>query len=83
MPLAIEWSEEAKADIRRLDKPTALHVFNTLLRFARTGQGDVKQLKGDLAGKLRLRSGDYRLIISQSGSTLRIHSVRHRKEAYR
>jgi mRNA-degrading endonuclease RelE of RelBE toxin-antitoxin system len=83
MPLTIEWSDEAKADIRRLDKPTALHVFDTLLRFARTGQGDIKQLKGELAGKLRLRSGDYRMIISPSGDTLRIHSVRHRKEAYR
>ena len=83
MGLNIEWSEGARADVRRLDKPTAQRVFDTLLRFARTGEGDVRQLKGSLAGKLRLRSGDYRLIISQSGDTLRIHSVRHRREAYR
>jgi mRNA-degrading endonuclease RelE of RelBE toxin-antitoxin system len=83
MPLTIEWSDEAKADIRRLDKPTALHIFDTLLRFVRTGQGDIKQLKGELTGKLRLRCGDYRMIISPSGNTLRIYSVRHRKEAYR
>jgi len=83
MILNIEWSEEARADVRRLDKPTARRVFDTLLRFARTGEGDIKQLKGSLAGKLRLRSGDYRLIISQSNDTLRIHSVRHRREAYR
>ena len=83
MVLNIEWSEEARADVRRLDKPTAQRVFETLLRFARTGQGDIKQLKGRLAGKLRLRSGDYRLIISQSGDSPRIHSVRHRSEAYR
>jgi mRNA-degrading endonuclease RelE of RelBE toxin-antitoxin system len=83
MVLKIEWSEEARADVRRLDKPAAQRVFDTLLRFARTGQGDIKQLKGSLAGKLRLRSGDYRLIISQSNDTLRIHSVRHRREAYR
>jgi mRNA-degrading endonuclease RelE of RelBE toxin-antitoxin system len=62
---------------------SAQRVFDTLLRFARTGQGDIKQLKGRLAGKLRLRSGDYRLIISQSGDSPRIHSVRHRSEAYR
>ncbi|MGA2073129.1 MAG: type II toxin-antitoxin system RelE/ParE family toxin [Terriglobia bacterium] len=79
----IEWSEAARADVRRLDKPNAQKLFDTLLRFARTGQGDVKQLKGELTGKLRLRSGDYRLVFSQSGDTLRVHSVRHRKEAYR
>jgi hypothetical protein len=28
-----------------------------------------------------LRSGDYRLVIPQSGDTLRIHSVRHPREA--
>jgi mRNA-degrading endonuclease RelE of RelBE toxin-antitoxin system len=83
MVLNIEWSEEARADVRRLDKPAAQRVFDTLLRFARTGQGDIRQLKGSLSGKLRLRSGDYRLIISQPGDTLRIHSVRHRREAYR
>jgi mRNA-degrading endonuclease RelE of RelBE toxin-antitoxin system len=79
----IEWSEEARADVRRLDKPAAQRVFDTLLRFARTGQGDIRQSKGSLAGKLRLRCGDYRVMLSQSGNTLRIHSVRHRREAYR
>jgi len=83
MALNIEWSEEARADVRRLDKPTARRIFDTLLRFARTGQGNIKQLKGELAGKLHLRCGDYRLIAAQSGDTLRILSVRHRKEAYR
>ena len=83
MALNIEWSEEARADVRRLDKPTAQRLFDTLVRFARTGQGDIKQLKGELAGKLRLRSGDYRVFMSQADDTLRIHAVRHRKEAYR
>jgi mRNA-degrading endonuclease RelE of RelBE toxin-antitoxin system len=83
MVLNIEWSEEARADVRHLDKPAAQRVFDTVLRFARTGQGDIRQLKGSLAGKLRLRSGDYSVIVSQSGDTLRIHSVRHRREAYR
>lgn len=83
MPLDIEWSEEAKNDVRRLSKPAALQVFDSLLRFARTGEGDIKKLRGELAGKVRLRSGDYRVIMSQVDVTLRIHSVRHRKEAYR
>jgi len=83
MGLNVEWSEEARADIRRLDKPTARRIFDAVLRFARTGQGDIKQLQGEYAGRLRLRAGDYRLFISASGNSLRIHAVRHRKEAYR
>ena len=51
MALNIEWSEEARADIRRLDKPTARRIFDAALRFARTGQGDIKQLQGEYAGK--------------------------------
>jgi hypothetical protein len=46
-------------------------------------EGDIGRLKGSLVGKPRLRSGDYRLILPQSGDTLRIHFVRRRSEAYR
>jgi mRNA-degrading endonuclease RelE of RelBE toxin-antitoxin system len=60
-----------------------MRVFDGLLRFVRTGQGDVKELQGDLVGRLRLRVCDYRLIFSLSGETLRIHAVKHRSEAYR
>jgi len=35
----IIWTEPAKADVRRLDKPTAMRVFATLHRFAETGRG--------------------------------------------
>ncbi|MGA2608677.1 MAG: type II toxin-antitoxin system RelE/ParE family toxin [Terriglobia bacterium] len=83
MALNIEWSEEARADIRRFDKSTARRTFDALLRFARTGQGDVKQLHGQHAGKFRLRIGNYRLLFSQAGTTLRVHGVRHRSVAYR
>ena len=83
MTFRIEWSEEARAAVRRLDKPTAMRVFEVLLRFARTGEGDIKQLPGALADKCRLRIGDYRLLFSLSGETLRVHGVKHRSEAYR
>jgi len=79
----IDWSEESRADVRRLDKPTAMRVFEVLLRFATSGEGDVTQLHGDLAGQWRLRIGDYRLIFTLSGETLRVHSVRHRSVAYK
>ncbi|HKI11095.1 MAG TPA: type II toxin-antitoxin system RelE/ParE family toxin [Candidatus Acidoferrum sp.] len=79
----IAWSERARADIRRLDRSAAMRVFEALLRFAETDEGDIKKLQGD-PGELRLRVGDYRVrFTEESDDTLRVHSVRHRKEAYR
>jgi mRNA interferase RelE/StbE len=79
----IAWSEGARADIRRLDRDTAMRIFAALHRFVETGEGNVKKLKGD-SGELRLRVGDYRVrFTAEPNDTLHIHSVRHRSEAYR
>ncbi len=37
----IAWSERARADIRRLDRDTAMRIFEALHRFAETGEGDI------------------------------------------
>jgi len=79
----IDWSEGARADVRRIDQKTAMRIFTTIQRFAETGEGDVKGLKGE-SGELRLRVGDYRVrFTSEANGTIRIHAVRHRREAYR
>ena len=79
----IAWSESARADVRRIDRTTAMRIFTALLRLAETGEGDVKFLKGQ-SGELRLRVGDYRVrFTEEADDTIRIHSVRHRSEAYR
>jgi mRNA interferase RelE/StbE len=79
----IVWSEQARADVRLLDRQTAMRIFAVLQRFAETGEGDVRKLKGE-SGELRLRVGDYRLRFSDDADgTLRVHYVRHRREAYR
>jgi mRNA-degrading endonuclease RelE of RelBE toxin-antitoxin system len=77
------WSERARADIRRLDREAAMRIFTALHRFAETGEGDIKMLQGE-SGELRLRVGDYRVRFSEEpDDALHIHSVLHRKEAYR
>ncbi len=79
----IVWSEPARADIRRLDRDTAMRIFIALHRFAENGEGDIRKLKGQ-SGELRLRVGDYRVRFSEEREdTLHIHSVRNRSEAYR
>jgi mRNA interferase RelE/StbE len=82
-PYRIEWLDEAKADIRALDQATAMRLFEGILRFSRTGSGDVSALHGDLAGAFRLRLGDYRILFTLEDDALRIFGVRHRSEAYR
>jgi len=79
----IEWLDVAKADVRALDQPTAMRLFDGIFRFAQTGSGDVKALHGDMAGALRLRLGDYRVLFTLEGDAMRIFGLRHRSEAYR
>ena len=79
----IAWSERARADIRSLDREIAMRIFAALLRLAESGEGDIKKLQGE-SGELRLRVGDYRVRFTEEPEdTLHIHSVRHRKDAYR
>ena len=78
----IVWTEPAKADVRRLDKPTAMHILSALHRFAASGAGDVTALQG--REELRLRIGDYRLFfVCTDPDTIEIRRVLHRREAYR
>lgn len=82
-PYRIEWLDEARADVRALDQPTAMRIFEGILRFAGIGSGDVVALHGDLAGALRLRLGDYRVLFTLEAGSMRIFGVRHRSKAYR
>ena len=73
----------AHADIRRIDRETAMRILNALHRFAESGEGDIRKMRGD-SSELRLRVGDYRVRFTEEpADTLHIHSVRHRSEAYR
>ena len=82
-PYPITWLDEAKLDIRHLDRPTAMRIFDGVLHFARTGGGDLSSLHGDLAGAYRLRLGDYRVLFTLEQRSMNIFAVRHRSEAYR
>jgi mRNA-degrading endonuclease RelE of RelBE toxin-antitoxin system len=50
----------AQADVRRIDRETAMRILTALHRFAEAGEGDVKKFQGE-SGELRLRVGDYRV----------------------
>jgi len=83
LPYRIDWLDEAKADVRRLDRATAMRVFDGILHYARTGGGNIEPLHGEMTGAFRLRLGDYRVLFSLQDDAMRIFGVRHRSQAYR
>jgi mRNA-degrading endonuclease RelE of RelBE toxin-antitoxin system len=82
-PYRIEWLDEAAADVRTIDRETAMRLFEGVLRFSRTGSGDVNTLHGEMAGAFRLRIGDYRMLFTLEDGSVRIFGLRHRSEACR
>jgi len=59
-----------------------MRILFALHRFAESGAGDVKALRG--SEELRLRIGDYRLFfVSKDLDAIEIRRVLHRGEAYR
>ena len=83
MAKRVEWTDPARADVRRIDRDTAIRILGGLARFLFTEEGDVRLLKDSDPREYRLRIGDYRVRFHDLGDTLQILSVRHRREAYR
>jgi len=83
MAKKIEWTDGARADLRRIDREAARRILEGLARFLFTEEGDVNLLRGSDPREYRLRVGDYRVRFYDLGDTLQILSVRHRREAYR
>ncbi len=81
--IVVIWAPEARADLRAIDRETAMQVLHCIDRYLASRTGDVKRLKAPLTG-FRLRSGDYRVFFDQkSENSIEITAVRNRREAYR
>ena len=79
----IAWTDPAKADLRAIDKDTALRILHTLTRYLVSGEGDVKRLQDIEPPELRLRVGDYRVRFYDHGDSILILAIKHRREVYR
>ncbi len=81
--LTVDWSIEARTELRAIDRQTALDILHCIDRYLATRNGDVKKLKPPMVG-FRLRCGDYRIFFKQAGEkSIAITGVRHRRDAYR
>jgi mRNA interferase RelE/StbE len=83
MPKKIDWTDQAKADLRAIDQSTALRILGIVGRYLATGEGDVKRLQDIEPPEFRLRVGDYRLRFHDLGDSILVLAVKHRREAYR
>lgn len=84
MTKQIIWSDEARADLRAIDRATALRLLESLARYKSTGVGDVKQLADYDPPQFRLRVGDYRIRFRRvNDEVVQVVRVLHRREAYR
>ena len=72
----------AVRDLERLDRIVQARIDAALVRYAATGHGDVKSLKGR-PGELRLRVGKWRVFFSLDPPDLvRVLGIDNRGEAY-
>lgn len=83
MAKRIVWTEQARADVRGIERSIALQILKTLARYALTGEGNTRQLQGIEPPLVRLRAQDHRIFLREKGETLEISRVLDRKEAYR
>jgi mRNA-degrading endonuclease RelE of RelBE toxin-antitoxin system len=70
MQKRIVWTPQARADVQRIDRQTALGLLEGLADYVLTGYGDVERLTDVNPPELRLRLGDYRIRFHDHGGWL-------------
>ena len=84
MAKRVRWTVEARADLRAIDRDTALRLLKALDRFLKSEAGNLKQLVGFDQPLFRFRVGAWRFIYRKQGNDLiEVVGVRNRKDAYR
>lgn len=83
MKATVLWSPDARADLRAIERETAMQILHCIGRYLANRNGDVKKLKPPRTG-FRLRCGDYRVFFDlKDDNTIEITGVKNRREAYR
>jgi mRNA-degrading endonuclease RelE of RelBE toxin-antitoxin system len=77
------WPESARAELRAIERETAIRILRALDRYGNSGEGDVRALTGQWQGYFRIRVGDYRVIFMGAPEEITIVRVRHRFDVYR
>ncbi len=79
----IAWKDQAKSDLRAVDRLKALQILQALDRLSLTGEGDILRIQGIDPPEFRLRVGDYRLRFYKDEDTITVPTVDKQADAYR
>ena len=79
----IRFEPNVPAEVRTIERETAMRILVALDRYAETGEGDVKPLSGEFEGLLRLRVGNHRVLFDETANAITVHRIRGRRDAYR
>ncbi len=85
--MEILYTDQALKELTKIstgDKKSAQRIVSKIEEYAGNPEGkyDIKLLKGDLGGRLRIRVGDYRIIFKVDSKKMVISTKRQRQEAY-
>ena len=69
-------------NLKRLDTDTQTRILAALERFASSGDGDIRPLRGEFAGSYRLRVGKWRIFVRLEGANIVAYQIDNRGEAY-
>ena len=80
--MEVKLTEQAKKDLKILDKQIQNKIFNILFRIQDNFYNiDLKKLQGK-PDRWRIRVGNYRIIFEKEKDYISIIAIKHRKEAY-
>jgi len=82
MKRALRYKARIQRELKRLDPDTQSRILSALERFAATGDGDIRPLRGEFAGSYRLRVGQWRVFLLLHANEIIVYHIDNRGEAY-
>jgi mRNA-degrading endonuclease RelE of RelBE toxin-antitoxin system len=82
-PFTLSFSKRGLKDLSSLEPQFQQQVFTGLREVCLQGIGDIKAMKGEYKGLLRIRIGDFRAVVEVVQNTVLVVEITHRKDAYR
>ena len=79
----VELTSDAQRQALDLPKPIRARLYRALERLAEWPQvSGARPLRGELAGRYRLRTGDYRIQFYVTGDMVTVEKIGHRDRFY-
>ena len=82
MKYQLKFKRQAIKDLKVLPSDLKERILVKIVAMQDNLQGDVKKLT-NFTPEYRLRVGKYRILFKIDGDTLKIHRIKHRKDAYK